>query len=515
VATPGRLKDHLASTNLRNKPFVDALANLQTLVLDETDRLLDMGFRKDIQDILSSLPRGDRQTLLFSATLPRNVRAVVELANKPDYVLVDCIQDEDPATHTNAQIEQSHIILSSHRFWTGSMEVLLDLMKGKSKIMVFFPMTSLVQLYATMFNLRFGRRVLELHGKMHQRERTTISGRFRNASNGILFTSDVSARGVDYPNVTHVIQIGASDSRETYIHRLGRTGRAGKRGQGLLILPELEQDFLQDLEGLDIPRDDDLQNRLSVGASKQFLDELGPVAQAVRAGRDPKLKNSVHDAYQAMVAYYFHRYKDFADEFVSTVNSLVEGVGLTELPAIDINRARRIGIDDLPGLNIEQKWKENSWTDGRGEQSQAKSGRKPFGKPFGDFGGKFETQERSGSSFDRRKSWDGPDSTSSDRVGLKGWPRPGDPPRNHNGRRNSSDESDSFHNGRSRSSPRSERPSGNHPGGKRTGKSRNSEQPAKLGFKKDPFGNFGRDASQKKKGSFQRWTSPGSGRKKT
>jgi ATP-dependent RNA helicase MSS116 len=398
VATPGRLKDHLASTRLKKGLFIDAVQNLQTLVLDETDRLLDMGFRRDIQDILACLPQKKRQTLLFSATLPTDVESMIQTTIRPNYRLIDCIQEEDPATHTNAQTEQSYVVLPSKRFWNGSIEVLLKLMDapGDKKIMVFFPMTSLVQLYASIFNMRFGRRVFELHGKMHQRSRDTISRRFRNSKNGILFTSDVSARGVDYPNVTHVVQIGAANSRETYIHRLGRTGRAGKVGNGLLILPELESSFLKELDGLNIPRDDDLHERLAKAPSRSLQNELGPLAQAVRAGRDPDITRQVNDAYQAMIAFYFQKYKndepqrynnDKPSEIVSTINSLADDLGLRELPAIDKRRAQKIGLDILPGINIKKSWGDQnvsgSWGASAGEH------KKPFGKPYGDFEGKF------------------------------------------------------------------------------------------------------------------------------
>jgi ATP-dependent RNA helicase MSS116 len=537
VATPGRLKDHLSSTSLRAGPFIDALQNLQTLVMDETDRLLDMGFRRDIQDILSCLPKRRRQTLLFSATLPKDVKEVVELAIKSDYELVDCIQEEDPASHTNAQTEQSHIVLPADRFWTGSMEYLLELMdKGDSKIMVFFPMTTMVQLYAKIFNMRFGRRVLELHGKMHQRERTTISGRFRNISKGLLFTSDVSARGVDYPNVTHVIQIGASESRETYIHRLGRTGRAGKRGKGLLILPELENEFLQDLEDLEIPLDDDLQTRLSATPSKKFSNQMGPLAQDVRAGREPKLERSVQDAYQAMIAYYFQRsHQRREKDVVSTVNSLVEDMGLRELPALSFNRARKIGIDSVSGLNIQKNWSDRGWTDGFVEKPPTDT-RRPFGMPYGDFKGKFEGDERRKAQPERPNSWGGSDphrsargqqsrGESDSRPRARGPQGRGEPDSNRGGRgRQGRGESDSNRGGRGRQG-RGESAS-NHGGRGRSGfqnerRGRWSEEPrgrqegsrfndafAKLGWKSDDdaFKRFKPGPPKKK---FQRWEAPG------
>ncbi|KAL3944352.1 MAG: hypothetical protein SGBAC_001556 [Bacillariaceae sp.] len=529
VATPGRLKDHLAKTKLRGGiPFIDTLQNLQVLVLDETDRLLDMGFRQDIQDILSCLPR-KRQTLLFSATLPASVRSVVDLAttNSKDgrYELVDCIQDEDPASHTNAHTEQRHVVLPAHRFWTATMELLLELMEDKkAKIMVFFPMTSLVQLYSKLFQLRFGRRVLELHGRMHQRERTTISNRFRNVNKGVLFTSDVSARGVDYPNVTHVIQIGAAETRETYIHRLGRTGRAGKKGQGLLVLPEIQEHFLQDLEGLDLPMDDKLQEQLNkVIPSKLLMDELGPVAQDVRVGKDRKLEQAIKDAYQAMVAYYYQRLEDRNEtvDFVATINALVQNLGLSELPPIDSYRARKIGIDDIPGLNIKDTWKDQDWSSGWGEEPSRP--KKPFGKPVGDFEGAFDRASGRKRQHQRNKSiWEespstgrgrnreGGDSRSSSNFGnnrnrSRESPNAGrDRGRNREG--GDSRNSSRFGNGRN------DRSQGRR-GGFRGKREEREPQFLKLGWKHglaDPSNNE-RSNTRRKNKAFQRWESPKSG----
>ncbi|CAJ1940134.1 unnamed protein product [Cylindrotheca closterium] len=494
VATPGRLKDHLAKTKLRGgNPFIDTLQNLQVLVLDETDRLLDMGFRQDIQDILSCLPR-KRQTLLFSATLPLSVRSVIDEAtansSNGGYELVDCIQDEDPASHTNARTEQRHVVLPAHRFWTGSMELLLDLMEDKkAKIMVFFPMTSLVQLYSNLFQLRFGRRVLELHGRMHQRERSTISRRFRNAAKGVLFTSDVSARGVDYPNVTHVIQIGAAGSRETYIHRLGRTGRAGKKGQGLLVLPEIEEHFLQDLEGLVLPLDGKLQNQLDkVMPSKLLMDELGPVAQDVRVGKDRKLEQSIKDAYQAMVAYYYQRLEDRNEtvDFVATINALAQNMGLSELPPIDSYRARKIGIDDIPGLNIRDSWKDKDWSSGWGEEPGRP--KKPFGKPIGDFEGAFDRPSGRKQHHERTKRiWEASPNAGRGRS------------RNRDG--GGSRSSSRYGNDRSQG-PRA---------GFRSNREESEPQFLKLGWKHglaDPPKNE-RSNTRRKNKAFQRWESPG------
>jgi ATP-dependent RNA helicase MSS116 len=375
VATPGRLNDHLASTMVNGKPFVEKLQQMQVLVLDETDRLLDMGFRQDIQQIISRLPQ-KRQTLLFSATLPPEVQSMIEKTISPDYLTVDCIQDEDPTSHTNDMTEQSMVLLPPARFLTATVEVLLDLVDNPSnKTMCFFPTTSLVQLYANLFSHRLGRRVSELHGKMHQRSRTTISQQFRKSKSGTLFTSDVSARGVDYPDVTHVVQVGAAETRETYIHRLGRTGRAGKKGKGLLLLPEIEKHFLGDLKGLDIGVNSKWQAKLMAPPSKQVMDELGPIAQDVRQGRDLKLVKTATDAYQAMIGYYFqraNRRREDDSKIVETINNLVQEIGMTELPSLDSRRAQKLGIEDVPGLNIKHSWNERGgWADGWGGQSSS------------------------------------------------------------------------------------------------------------------------------------------------
>mmetsp|Transcript_8254 Transcript_8254/g.8093 ORF Transcript_8254/g.8093 Transcript_8254/m.8093 type:complete len:302 (-) Transcript_8254:30-935(-) len=211
---------------------------------------------------------------------------------------------------------------------------------------------------------------------MHQQERTVVARRFRNASQGILLTSDVSARGVDYPDVSHVIQVGAPKNRETYIHRLGRTGRAGKLGKGLLILPELEREFVEEeLEGLELFIDNLLQqsllsNRTSSGdleIRKNLKNELGLLRQDMINGQDVAgMEESLRLAYHSMISYYFQTRRrggleQSSESLVSVINQLIQDFGLPDLPAIDSRRAKRMGIEDLPGLNIRKDWGDHSW----------------------------------------------------------------------------------------------------------------------------------------------------------
>jgi ATP-dependent RNA helicase MSS116, mitochondrial len=178
-------------------------------------RLLDMGFRKDVEDIISYLPnKNDRQTLLFSATVPPEVKAVMGQTMRSNFVTVDCIHDTDPASHTNSQVEQTHVIVPSATRWvTGTVDIVCKLIHDTRaageplKLVVFFNTAHLVSFYASLFNDGLGISVLELHSRKSQSFRTRTADAFRAAAEAILFTSDVSARGVDYPGVTDVVQV--------------------------------------------------------------------------------------------------------------------------------------------------------------------------------------------------------------------------------------------------------------------------------------------------------------------
>ena len=207
VATPGRLLDHMQSTRIGQQQFGrDIMSQTPLVVLDETDRLLDMGFRREISKILSFLPPSkQRQTLLFSATIPPDLKIIMAQNMKPDFIEVDCINDGDAATHTNAQVQQSHVILPSNsdRFVSSVVEVVrlalekYDSADNPAKVVVFFPTARLVNFFAELFSeLKIASvPVWELHSKKSQSYRNRVSDDFRKAKRGVLFTSDVSARG--------------------------------------------------------------------------------------------------------------------------------------------------------------------------------------------------------------------------------------------------------------------------------------------------------------------------------
>jgi ATP-dependent RNA helicase MSS116, mitochondrial len=179
-----------------------------------------MGFKRDVETIISYLPdKEKRQTLLFSATVPAEVKDVIHKTMRNKYVTIDCIHDTDPASHTNAQVTQTHVIVpSDHRLVSGTVDILSKLIsetkaaKEPIKLVVFFNTAHLVGFYTALFNampsnVTYDLPIYELHSRKSQSFRTKTAVQFRTAKEAILFTSDVSARGVDYPGVTDVVQV--------------------------------------------------------------------------------------------------------------------------------------------------------------------------------------------------------------------------------------------------------------------------------------------------------------------
>uniref|UniRef100_A0A7S4AXN6 ATP-dependent RNA helicase n=1 Tax=Pseudo-nitzschia australis TaxID=44445 RepID=A0A7S4AXN6_9STRA len=393
VATPGRLLDHLKTTKLKlngNNLLSfgkHIMSETNVVVLDETDRLLDMGFRRDIERILDYLPSSrTRQTLLFSATMPPELKTIMKQNMKPNYVEVDCVQDGDAATHTNDAVAQSHIVLPSREIDMISSVVetvryAVETHVNKEddtsrftippKIVVFFPTARLVQFYAQIFE-EINKGVLltestgddknikipswELHSKKSQGYRNRVSDEFRKATMGVLFTSDVSARGVDYPNVSHVIQFGMPENREQYIHRLGRTGRGGSKGKGWLVLQDWEASFLKELKGVDIPENNDLISKfLEEDIPRDSNSMVVEVQRRVRGG-DGVLSKSASAAYAAFLGYYKSQMKRMGmrspENLVSIANDFALSTGFAEPPQLQKSTVGKMGLKGVAGLNI-------------------------------------------------------------------------------------------------------------------------------------------------------------------
>jgi ATP-dependent RNA helicase MSS116, mitochondrial len=215
-----------------------------------------MGFRPDIDAITDFFPKTPiRQTFLFSATVSPAIRQIAREVLDKDHVFIDVVSKDSSPVH--AHIPQHFTVLPSareqlpHLFRLIAHDQLAN--PGRSKIMVFLNTTKQTQLFATLLRqlsktiLPARSHIYEMHSKRTQSARSAVSDSFRRDRSGaaILVTSDVSARGIDYPDVTRVVQVGSPASTEQYIHRVGRTGRAGKDGRADLLLLPLEQNYVR------------------------------------------------------------------------------------------------------------------------------------------------------------------------------------------------------------------------------------------------------------------------------
>lgn len=219
VGTPGRINDHLERGTLM-------LGNAKFLVLDETDRMLDMGFGIQIDDILRHVPK-DRQTLMFSATLPRKIISVSQKYLKnPEHISVN--PDFEPA----ANIKQEFKNLSESEKYPTLVQELKD---RQGSILVFVKTKRGADQLATKLN-KMDLNTKAIHGDLRQNQRERVITAFRNQKYRIIIATDVVARGLDIPHIEHVINYDLPQAPEDYIHRIGRTARAGAIGSSLCLI---------------------------------------------------------------------------------------------------------------------------------------------------------------------------------------------------------------------------------------------------------------------------------------
>lgn len=243
VATPGRMLQHLSQT------ATFSVDDVKMLVLDEADRILDMGFQKDIDAIVEYLPK-ERQTLLFSATQSKKVSDLARLSlQDPEYVSAHA---EDKSA-TPKTLQQNYIVCPLEE----KLDTLWSFIQAskKSKILCFFSSAKVVRfVYESFRHMQPGIPLLHIHGRQKQGARLDTTAKFSAAKNSCLFATDVAARGLDFPAVDFVIQVDCPDDVDTYIHRVGRTARYNREGRGVLFLtPSEEEGMLERLEAKRVP----------------------------------------------------------------------------------------------------------------------------------------------------------------------------------------------------------------------------------------------------------------------
>ena len=244
VGTPGRINDHLKRQSLN-------LSKVSYLVLDETDRMLDMGFTPQIELILKFIPK-NHQTLLFSATLPNNILRISErYLNNPERIAVGSlstpIEKIKQETFQTTQDKKYHELINQLVERSGSILVFVKTKHGADKIVK---------------RLKYdGHSADAIHGNLRQSKRDRVIAGFRNGKSRILIATDVAARGLDIPLIQHVINYDLPQVPEDYIHRIGRTGRAGKEGSALTFLTPNDRSMWNSISRLIDPNFKTLQSK--------------------------------------------------------------------------------------------------------------------------------------------------------------------------------------------------------------------------------------------------------------
>ncbi|OWZ52416.1 ATP-dependent RNA helicase HAS1 [Cryptococcus neoformans c8] len=299
VATPGRLLDHLQNT----KGFV--FKNLKALVIDEADRILEIGFEEEMKQIIKLLPSENRQSMLFSATQTTKVTDLARISLRPGPLYINV--DETKEASTADMLEQGYVVCESDQRF---MLLFTFLKKNlKKKVIVFFSSCNSVKYHAELLNY-IDVPVLDLHGKQKQQKRTNTFFEFINAPAGILLCTDVAARGLDIPKVDWIIQFDPPDDPRDYIHRVGRTARAGKSGKSLLFLLPSELGFLRFLKVAKVPLNEYQFPQKKVADVQKQLESL--------ISKNHYLNTSARDGYRS----YLQAYASYSLKKIFDVNKL-------------------------------------------------------------------------------------------------------------------------------------------------------------------------------------------------
>ncbi|KAJ5332770.1 uncharacterized protein MYU51_009109 [Penicillium brevicompactum] len=345
VATPGRLTDYLSET-----PTAKKLSSIQTLVLDEADTMLESGFIADVKRILQLIPQKSTgwQGMCFSATVPPKVKDVVNVVLRRDYTSISTIDQNESPTHE--RVPQYSVLMPSVKDTFTTLASLLkhEIKKESKKIIVFGVTAHMVGLLAGVFCKGMVHlKVYEIHSRLNQGARTRTTNQFKEAESGILFASDVIGRGMDFPNVDLVIQVGLPSNGEQYVHRVGRTARAGADGRAIILLTEGESFFMKNNRHLPIKPHPDSEaiNAAAPALNKAVMDAMYTIEE-----------ESKQRAYSSFIGFFagsglLRQLRLDKAGLVQLANEMaVKGMGCPEPPPMDKKVIGKMGLKGIPGF---------------------------------------------------------------------------------------------------------------------------------------------------------------------
>ncbi len=332
IGTPGRVMDHIRRRTLK-------LENLRTVILDEADEMLNMGFREDIEEILTHVPE-ERQTVLFSATMPPEILAITEKYQR------DPVQVKIKSAQKTVELIDQYWFMTTMGRKTDALKLLLAAYSPESA-MVFCNTKKMVD-ELTEELVKSGIRAAGLHGDMKQAQRTQVMNSFKARTTAVLVATDVAARGIDVSGIDAVFNYDLPQDNEYYIHRIGRTGRAGQKGTAYTLITSRRQQYdLRNIERyikaqiteLPLPGREDI----IAGKKQEIADNIA------------KYDAAVHDAYDILdsLAAKGIDYREAAARLVSErLKKEIEGLPEFDMPK-PLKKGRRSGAETVKiDLNI-------------------------------------------------------------------------------------------------------------------------------------------------------------------
>ena len=325
VATPGRALDHIRRETLD-------LSAVEFLVLDEADEMLDMGFAEELEAIVETVPT-NRQTALFSATMAPRIRSISKrYLQQPELVT---IANEAPAAGHKPRIrEVAYLVQRAHK--SSALTRVLDMESPESTIVFCRTRTEVDELTETLGGR--GYQAEAIHGGLSQEQRDRVLRRFREGTSEILVATDVAARGLDIEHLSHVVNFDVPSSPDAYVHRIGRTGRAGREGVAITLAEAREQRLLRNIEHV-------TKRKIPIEGVPTVLDLRARRLELTRSALEEALEGRELERYRVLVESLAteHDILDVAAAAIKLADQARDGGGQEEIdiPSETIAPARR------------------------------------------------------------------------------------------------------------------------------------------------------------------------------